>query len=113
MSTGPSEQSNGWNWGESEQTGYEQLAPRHEPGRPGVTTPSDVDRMQASLTLAASRLKALLGLHASAELVCRGDLRQRRFPNTAPKQLPTVPSGRILIGASAHTAPSLSRTKEQ
>lgn len=41
-----------------------------------VRARSDADRARASLTQAEGRLKALLGIEASAQLVCLGDLRQ-------------------------------------
>ncbi len=66
-------------------------AKRHEAGDVGglersvsalavVRAGSDKDRSAASLARVAGQLKRLLGFGASAELVCRGDLRQLGLP---------------------------------
>ncbi|MCX4242580.1 TolC family protein [Paraliomyxa miuraensis] len=60
---------------------------RHEVGDAGGLEPTvsavatarargDVERARAALTQAEGRLKALLGIEAATELVCRGDLRR-------------------------------------
>ncbi|MCP4678221.1 MAG: TolC family protein [Deltaproteobacteria bacterium] len=52
-----------------------------------VRARSNADRSRASLTQAEGRLKALLGIEASADLVCRGDLRQLGIPGAAQPDL--------------------------
>lgn len=45
---------------------------------------SDVDRSEAALTAALSRLKSLLGIEAATEITCRGDLRELGIPDASP-----------------------------
>jgi cobalt-zinc-cadmium efflux system outer membrane protein len=68
-----------------------------------VRAAGDADRARASLALALSRLKALLGLEASSELVCRGDLRQLRVPGASQPSLDDRPD-LLALGAEIRQA---------
>ena len=57
---------------------------------------TDADRARASHTQAEGRLKALLGIPASSDLSCRGDLRQLGIPEPAPTALGERPDLRAL-----------------
>lgn len=80
---------------------------RHEVGDAGGLEPTvsalavarargDVERAQASLTQAEGRLEALLGIEASVELACRGDLRRIGMLDVAEPDLGDRPDLRAL-----------------